>query len=335
LLLYAVLSPFLVFLSFPSCFLFGGAALALLPAVWRARSGRVWTAYLSFGAVLGISFLLLVVGPVRAQKNELMVSCWAYNFPTWDRPWRVPFDLVVHLTEVFRYASEPIGNVLFVFAVIGAVQLWRNGRRRLLGFLLTPIGLTALAWLAQQYPFGPARVVVFIAPAALLLIAAGVAPALAWWSRRCILMVPALAGLLLFPVGQAIYRVALPWERLDAATPSAFILQRRQPSEPVVGTRWEHRYYFRVLGPLYRPVRVQPTEPPGLPLTSPQGLPAGTTTVTRLWLLGELEAQLQHGYLQGLPPSGAWHIAAKYDFRDSTALYLEREPPAGRGLPTE
>ncbi|HYT93985.1 MAG TPA: hypothetical protein VEL76_35025, partial [Gemmataceae bacterium] len=156
LLLYAALSPFLLFLSFPSCFLLGGAALALLPAVWRSRRGHIWAAYLLFGVVMCGSFLLLVVGPVRAQKNDLLLSCWLYNFPTWEQPWLVPFEGVVHLTEVFRYASEPIGNVLFGFAVIGAVKLWRDGHRRLLGFLLAPIGLAALAWLAGQYPFGPA-----------------------------------------------------------------------------------------------------------------------------------------------------------------------------------
>src|SRR5436305_631076 len=55
----ALASPVLVFLSFPACFLLGGAALALLPAVGRSRlAGQRWL-FAAFGAVLGVSFLVL------------------------------------------------------------------------------------------------------------------------------------------------------------------------------------------------------------------------------------------------------------------------------------
>jgi len=63
-----------------------------------------------------------------------------------------------------------------------AAYLTLNGA--IVAFLLLPLGLNALAWLARQYPFGAARVEVFAAPGALLLVAAGVPPALAWCSRR-------------------------------------------------------------------------------------------------------------------------------------------------------
>jgi hypothetical protein len=175
---------------------------------------------------------------------------------------------------------------------------------------------------------------IFLAPAALLLIAAGVLPVLAWCGRRARLAVAALAALLLFPVAQAGYRIAVPWVRLDAATPTAFVLRQRQPHEPVVGLLWEHRYYFRGLGPLYRPLRISPTDPPGLPPTSLEGLP-GEEAMTRLWLVGERQEAVQQVYLTELPPAGAWHVTAKYDFKDSTALYLEREEAVPHGPQTE
>ncbi|MCI0462033.1 MAG: hypothetical protein L0Z62_34205 [Gemmataceae bacterium] len=336
LVLLAILSPVLVFLSFPSCFLLGGAALALLPAVWRARSWRIWGVYGLFGLLLCGSFLALLLGPIHAQKNERMLNCWVHLFPPWDRPWLVPWMMVVRLTEVFRYASEPIGNVLSVLAVVGGVRLWREGRRRLLAFLLAPIGLAALAWLAGQYPLGAARVMVYAAPGALLLVAAGVQPVFDWLRRGETLArfaLPALAGLLLIPVAQAAYRVVVPWARLEAAEPSALVLQRRQANEPVVGLRWEHAYYCRRLGPLYRALNRQPTEPPTLPPASPEGLPRGSgpDAVTRVWVVGEKDEGAQQSYLNSLGPPGAWRVTAKYEFKDSVVLYVERVADMGRG----
>ncbi len=325
--LYAVLSPLLIFLSFPACFLLGGAALALLPAVLRSRSRGAWAAYVLFGVLLCGSFAALALGPARAQKDELMLGCWLDNFPDWGRPWKVPLRGIVRLTEALRYASEPIGNVLTLFAVVGAVQFWRAGRRRVVAFLVLPVALTAAAWLVGQYPLGAARVSVFLAPALLLLVAAGVAPAFAWLGRHFRLGAVPLAGLLLFPVAQAGYRVAVPWARLDSATPAAFVLAKRQPSEPVVGLLWEHAYYFRNLGLLYRSLRPQLTDPHTLPPTSGRGLPEDggrRAVVTRLWLLGDRDPGAQRAYLTELPPSGAWHVTAKYDFRDSTALHVEQ-----------
>jgi hypothetical protein len=55
-----------------------------------------------------------------------------------------------------------------------------------------------------------------------------------------------------------------------------------------------------------------------------------------LWLLVDRNEEAQRGYLHELPPAGAWHVAAKYDFSDSTALYLECAPSASDGgLPAE
>jgi hypothetical protein len=329
LLLYAALSPLLVFLSFPACFLLGGAALALLPAVLRARAWRVWGAYAAFGVLLGGSFLLLATGPVRAQRNERLLGCWAENFPDWETPWAVPFRGAVRLTETFRYASEPTGNVLIAFAVVGAVGLWRSGQRRVLGFLLLPLGLTALAWLLGQYPFGPLRVVVFAAPAALLLVAAGVPPVLTWLGRRALPVAVAVAVFVLFPVGQAGYRAVVLWQRLDSRTPSQFVLARRQPQEPVAGLRWEHAYYFRRLGPLYRLLDPQPTEMPAPAATSGEGL-AGVAP-RRLWVVGD---RLMDGYrhcLEALTPPGAWRVAERHEFADSLVLCLERRADAGGG----
>jgi hypothetical protein len=169
-------------------------------------------------------------------------------------------------------------------------------------------------------------VVVFAAPAALLLVAAGVLPVFTWLKARAPLAVLPVVVLLLVPLGQAAYRMLVPWTRLDAAAPSALVLRARQPDEPVVGIYWEHAYYFRDLGPRFRALYPQPTEPPTPAPTSGEGLPGGEARLRRLWVVGQKDAAAQEGYLRSLSADGRWRVLAKYEFTDSAVLYLERHP---------
>ena len=212
----AFCSPPLVFLAFPACFLLGGLALTVLPAVCRSRSRLTWLTYAAFVGTLAGSFLLLYSTAIQAQRNDLMLSCWVEAFPNWNRPWLVPTQLVVKLTELGRYAAEPAGNVLCVLGAIGLIALWRAGRQRLIGLLVWPVALNAVAWLLGSYPLGALRVGVYAAPAVLLLIAAGIVPAFSWLNRHGRLASLGLVALLLVPAGQALWVFVKPWTRLDS-----------------------------------------------------------------------------------------------------------------------
>ncbi len=327
LLAYLVLSPVLIFLSFPAVFLLAAAALAWLPEVLRARRVGLTVIYGLFGAVLCVSFLALLWGPIHAQRDETLVDCWHTYFPSWDRPWRVPGALLIRCTEILRYAAEPIGNVLAVAAVIGAVVLWRSGQRRVLAYLLLPVALTALAWLVGQYPFGATRVMVFAAPAALLLIAAGLPALFAWLKRQARFAPLVLVVLLVFPALQTAYRVIVPWARLDSAQPAAYVLAHRQADEPVLGTLWEHTYYFRNLGPLYRQIEPPPNYPPTPPPTFECHADGEDSHhLNRLWLVAlKSDTEIQAA-LHRIPPCGGWDVVDRYDFRDMTVLHIERHP---------
>jgi hypothetical protein len=319
------LTPFLVFLCFPACFLLGGLALALVPAVFRSRNKQAWLLFGLFGISLCGSFLALYFTAIHAQRNDSIASCWLIFFPTWDAPWLLPATAVIRFTELCRYALEPAGNALAVLVVVGGVALCRAGHQRLVAILLLPIGLNTIAWLLSSYPLGPTRVNVYTAPALLVLIAAGIGPALTWLRARHRLAPLVLIAVLLVPVGQAIGVFIKPWSRLDSKTPAAFVLTHRQQSEPVVGTLWEHAYYCRNLGPLYRAIRspVDPPSPAPAAALGPDGLPSDEI-VDGVWLLASHDPVLQAGQIAGVHPGGPWQIAERYAFRDVVVLRLRR-----------
>jgi hypothetical protein len=332
-LAYVVLTPFLIFVSFPACFLLGALYLVWLPEVVRVRRQNLHLLHGLFGLIICGSFLALLKGPIEAQRNETLLECWQTYFPNWERPWLVPGSLLMRSAEVLRYAAEPIGNVLIGAAVVGAFALWRNGQRRVLAFLLLPLAMTALAWLLGQYPFGATRVMVFAAPAVLLLTAAGLPGLFAWLGQRTRLGSWGLAALLLFPAGQAAYRLVVPWPRLDSELPAAFVLRHRQADEPVLGTLWEHTYYFRELGPLYRQLSPPPNYPPTLPPTfdlQSMKVDDDGHHVTRLWLVFPRCAGAAAALARGIPSRGPLAILGRYEFRDMTALYLGRKTQLAR-----
>jgi hypothetical protein len=329
LLTLAILTPLLIFLSFPALFLLGGVALTLLPSAWQGRSNR-WL-YGAFVAVLGGSFLALYFTAVRAQKVGMIEDCWASNFPNWNEPWLVPLLGVRNFTNMFRYAVEPIGNVLCPLALVGGIWLWRGGYRWLVGFLVWPLALNAVAWLTGSYPMDASRVDVYATPALLLLLCAGIAPAWSWLRTRANWALVGLALLLLAPVGQTAFTFIKPWKRRDSATPVAFVMERRRADEPVVGTLWEQEYYCRHLGPHFRFLVQLPAFPP-TPIAAvaldADNRPTGQS-VKSLWLLSTTDPAEQAAQVAALQPGGSWRVVETHDFPDVTVLHVVQESPAG------
>ena len=216
LLLYSLLAPLLIFFSYPGCFLYGGLLVAVLPEVWRRRRLGPWVGYAWLALVVVGSFTLLLLGPVRAQRSELMAACWERQFPPWERPWTVPSWIVFSTLEVVGYCCAPTGQALTVLAALGAVHLWHEGRRALVALLVVPIALALVGSCLGAYPYGGARVLVYAAPATVLLIAAGVPPVLSWLRPRSRLATLILLGLMLAPVAMSAYRLAVPWQRRTA-----------------------------------------------------------------------------------------------------------------------
>ncbi len=305
-LLYAALAPPVIFLVYPGCFLLGGLMLALLPALARERRRPgPWLAYAALALSTGAAFLLLYLGPARAQRDAHIESCWVDAFPPWDGAWwAVPVWVVKSTLDALCYCCAPVGNVLAGVLAVGTVGLWRRGERAAVTLLLAPAGLALVASLIGGYPYCGRRVLVYLTPAMVLLIAAGVPPTLAWLMARCRLAALALVVLLLTTVGTVGYNYAFPHGRVAFAAASHYVLAEWRPGDAVRSNAWECGYYFRRLGD-------ESTH--------------GTSQPGRLWLLiVAVDPEDREAVLGALAPPG-WERTRRREFYRTTVVLLQ--PP--------
>jgi hypothetical protein len=329
LLVFAALAPVAVWLSFPGCFLFGGVLLVSLNDVRHRKHASTWACYGLLALLVLGSFTALYLGPIHAQRNVAMDSCWVRTFPDWHRPWLIPWWFVVSTVEVVDYCLRPLGGVLVGVALVGGIRLWRDNRRHLVGLIIIPMLLAAAAALMHAYPYTGARVMVYALPGIVLLTAAGVRPILAWiaasgrpWSRWGFPLARLLQALvllpLLAPMGLSLYRTAVPWARADTAGASAYVLAQRQPEDAVVAGHWEYDYYFRRLGTAYHPL----DQWPQLKLSE-----------VRLWLVITAHSAPERDALIEALRQPQWQVARRRDFVHTTAVLLIRNDHSSQGIP--
>ena len=259
LIVFGLLAPVVIMLSYPGCFLMGGVGLSLLPEVWRSGRRSAWLACLIFHASVGAAFLLLLFGPIQAQRCATMEACWVKALAPWDRPWRLPLWTLESILGLPRYCLDPQGDLLIVPALIGFVTLWKSGKRGIVVLLTAPVALAFAAACMHAYPFNASRVIAFATPALALGVAQGSVVLGEWlykpirngahfpagWTR--IAGLATLALLLLLPLGRAFGDTIWFWPRADAAATAKFVLEHREDTDLVIGNQWEHAYYFRSL----------------------------------------------------------------------------------------
>ncbi|HVC92267.1 MAG TPA: hypothetical protein VND64_01190 [Pirellulales bacterium] len=310
LVLFALLAPATLWLAYPGCFLYGALLLAFLSHVRKARRPAAWMAYGLMSAAVFGSFALLVAGPMQAQRDQAIVECWQgmRQFPDWRRPASVPLWTVQSTLDLVGYVCKPIGPFLAPLGVVGIVSLWRRGARDVLLLLSAPIGLGYVASCFHRYPYGGMRVMVYASPAIVLLVAAGVPPALDWLRARRPITAVALTALLLVPLARAAYYVAVPWPRANCAAAADYVTRSRLPSDQVVSNHWEYLYYFRKLGPAHLPM--DQYAPPA------EG---------RVWVVVTGATPADRKPCLDLYQAGDWQMREHRDFERTTVLLVEKK----------
>jgi hypothetical protein len=315
LLVWTLLSPVMIFTSFPACFLIGALFLLYLPLLTRKVSWRLWWLYAGWMIITLTCFLLLYFGPIQTQRNAAMDECWTLHFPEWSRPWTLPVWTVASTAEVFRYCFLPIGYLLAPIAFIGTVTIWRSEQRGMLTLLLGPLALAWLAACLHGYPYGGSRLEVFALPGLAILVAVGAEKAVLWLPVRRRLGRNLLYACLLLPVMAGVGSIVFPWPRAGVAAASSYIQARCQPQDCVRANHWEYEYYFRQSAE--RGEILGDQEPP---------------SANRVWLaITTPEAINRQALLQ--PWLRNWRVVEVRDFMWTTVWLLERQPRAATEVP--
>lgn len=148
--------------------------------------------------------------------------------------------------------AYPLPGLFLGLALLGGRDLWRRDRPALL-LLVAPFAITLAASTLRLYPFAP-RTVLFLFPAALLLVAAGtsaVARLARGWERRAALGTAALCAALAV---LALLRYPPPYRPEDLKPVLAAVQRERQPGDAVYvyyGGDKAFRYYAGRFG--FRP----------------------------------------------------------------------------------
>lgn len=314
-LVLALPAPLILSVAYPGCFLYGALLLVLLADVRRSRRPTAWIAYGVLAGIVLATFALLLIGPIRAQRDATIVDCWQAmrQFPDWQNPLSVPGWLLRSTFDLFGYFAKPLGEWLAPLAGVGCVVLWKQGQRDWCVLLVAPIVLAAVAACLKAYPYGGMRVMVYAAPALLLLIAAGVPPCLAWLHAKGRLAAVPFLILLTLPLARAGYGVVAPWQRADCAAAADYVASHGRADDAITANHWEYLYYFRKSGDRFSPIEtLQP--PPG----------------ERLWVV--VTGARPEDRQPCLAPfaTTAWQTLDRREFDRTTVLLVERRQLASR-----
>jgi hypothetical protein len=179
----AAVAPLALGLSHPAVFVAGGVSVGIASAVWRTGRRKAVIPFLAFNLATAACFLALYVSIMRGQAAEMAEwreSYWGGGFPPLGSPVALARWLIdAHTGKMLAYpggGDHGASTPTFLLAAIGAVVLWRQGRRSVLAALLGPFALTFLAAALHKYPYGgEARHMQYVAPAVCLLMAVGTA----------------------------------------------------------------------------------------------------------------------------------------------------------------
>lgn len=253
--LFALAAPPILLLSYPSIFVHAGLAIMLLLQLgsspnWKCRSFTLGClSYGLFLAVVTLTSLWLIRGPVQAQREGLVAAgfSWEERMLTWEFGWASLMWPITALSGVLRYCLGPTGKPLILLAAVGAIVMIRAGHARLVALMLATLAAAMSAAAFHRYPCGYCRTMLFITPAAAILVGVAI-PVLFRQSLRLACdgrirtslrigcAAAGLGGLVygLVPLIFALYHVAHPWPRYNAREAASYILSHRQADEHVV-----------------------------------------------------------------------------------------------------
>jgi hypothetical protein len=250
-----------VWFSHPAVFVAAGAGLTLVLSAWLRGDRRRAALFAAVAAAWAASFLtcyaLVLSG---SDPKRFLVHFWADGFP--PLPPRSLADLFWPVRAFFGFFVDPVGIRLPGLAaaalVVGCRRWWQDDRR-VLALLVLPGLFTLLAAILRRYPFPtsasldsyplPGRVVLFLVPGAVILMASGIGWTARSADREPRVLAGVMAAFLLVSLGvDAVSRPAHRIRLNEVRPLMAAIARNGQPDDLLVlNTRAMpvFRYYVR------------------------------------------------------------------------------------------
>ena len=308
-LLFAVLAPVLLCLSYVSLFLDAGLMLALLSTFWRKGEAGPWLAWLGMGAGLLAVLLVLKTGPIAAQRTPKIVAEWSNKFVDLSAPARVPGWVAGNTFLVFHYCYNPVGGALLLLAVAGAWRAVRQGRGDWACVALAPVLAVLAAAFARAYPYSNNRLIFFLAPGIGLMAGLGLAACLEALRARPRLAALLVVVLLLPEACLSAYRLVRPWDKPDSKGVAAFVEARRLPGDDVASDEGGYAYFFY---PRLRPLAV-----------------AARGEADRVWAVMDFYTpEHRRAYVRSQLAEDDWELAQETRFHQATAFLFVRRAKA-------
>jgi hypothetical protein len=165
----------LVWLSHPAIFVLAAIGLIIFLVNLREKTSHNLVLVLLVGFIWSASFLLTIVISLESlTQNQILVQFWSGGFvPSMDNPIQV-FDWLLH-NLLLMFDSEigiPLTGLAFALSLFGAFAMARRDKPRLFSLVL-PILFVLMASYLQRYPFS-GRLILFLAPLVILLLAEGI-----------------------------------------------------------------------------------------------------------------------------------------------------------------
>ncbi|MGQ0634173.1 MAG: glycosyltransferase family 39 protein [Planctomycetaceae bacterium] len=238
-LLLALAGGGCLWFSFPAVFVLAATGTTLAAVVLRGRERRSLMGVVFCGCVWGLAALGLYLVQLRYFASE----------PSWKRLWDGSFlpiiptsaaDLLWLPRKLVHLATVPaglgFGGVAASALLLGVNRQWRSNRLAT-ALLLGPIVVALLASGARVYPFG-GRVITFLAPIVLLLVAQGVAHLACVPSRTARLAACLLAVFVLFDPAEAAARHVLLSRAYSNTTFFDYKLEESKLAMRFIRDRW-------------------------------------------------------------------------------------------------
>jgi hypothetical protein len=142
-------------------------------------------------------------------------------------------------------------------APFGCAALWRSHRKTLLGLLVAPAACTMVASALHKYPFSD-RLVIFLIPTAILLVAAGFEGFLRWLPARWIWIAPVLLAALLTEPAIVNVKAAVHRPLKEEMKPALVSLKHRLHRGDAVYVYFRGRPAYEYYAPLldFEPTRI-------------------------------------------------------------------------------